>query len=150
MGDLEEGALRVLDQHLGDRLHVHRHADRRYSTTTQPTARRKTKHKVLHILLIRIVGEVEGAYTRSLYVERYLAVREGHATARAYPSWAYFRYLGESMVADTTTAGLTMTVAARSHGALRHCNLLIRCLLRIKWLTHTQCFAHNSVSRTLN
>lgn len=123
MGDLEERALRVLDQHLGDRLHVHRHADRRHGATTQPAAHRKSEHKVLHVLLVRVVRKVEGAYASSLYVERYLAVREGHATARAHPSRAHFRYLGESMVADTTAPRPSVTVAASGHGALRHPNL---------------------------
>lgn len=123
MRDLEQRTLSVLDQHLGDRLYVHRHADRRYGPTAQPTAHRKTEHKVLHVLLVGLVRKVEGAYASGLYVERYLAVHERHATARAHPSRTHFRYLRESMVTDSTAPGSPMTVAARSYGALRHPNL---------------------------
>lgn len=121
--NLEYRTFRALYQHFGERLHVHRHLDRRYSTTAQPTAHRKSKHNVLHISLVGVKGKMEGADARSLDVKRYLAVWQWYTATRAHPSRAYFRYLRESMVTDTMATSTTMTVAARSYSALRHPNL---------------------------
>lgn len=117
--DLEQrAALRVIVCRV--RLPAVRYEERRYGAAAQPIARRVSGAVVLDVPLVRVLGEVEGADARGLDVERRLAVGEGSAVARHHPSVAHFLRLGESMVADTVSAGTAMTVTARRHGALRH------------------------------
>lgn len=120
LGGLENRSLGVLDEHLGDGLHVDGHPDGGYRAPPEPRSDRQTEHEVLHVLLVAVVGEVQRAYSSGLDVERYVSVGQGNSSAGPHPPGTNFRYLREAVVADAPTPGAPVAVAARSYRALWH------------------------------